>query len=153
MRILVTGGAGYVGSHCLRRLLAAGHECVVYDNLSRGHSEAIPAGLLVEGELSDEAKLTALVRDRKVDAVMHFAALALVGESVEKPELYYRNNVLGSICLLDAMRQTGVHKIVFSSTTAIYGTPEKMPIAETAPQRPINPYGFSKLVVERMLDD
>lgn len=153
MRILVTGGAGYVGSHCLRRLLAAGHECVVYDNLSRGHREAVPAGLLVEGELSDEAKLTALLRDRKIDAVMHFAALALVGESVEKPELYYRNNVLGSICLLEAMRQTGVRKIVFSSTTATYGTPEKMPIAETTPQQPINPYGFSKLVIERMLDD
>src|SRR5437763_7476144 len=153
MRILVTGGAGYVGSHCLRRLLAAGHECVVYDNLCRGHREAVPPGLPVEGDLTDEAKLTALLRDRKIDAVMHFAALALVGESVEKPELYYRNNVVGSSHLLEAMRQAGVHKIVFSSTTATYGTPEKMPIAETTPQQPINPYGFSKLVVERMLDD
>jgi len=153
MRILVTGGAGYVGSHCLRRLLVAGHECVVYDNLSRGHREAVPAGLLVEGDLNDEAKLTSLLRERKIHAVMHFAALALVGESVEKPELYYRNNVLGSICLLEAMRQAGVRRIVFSSTTATYGTPEKMPIAESTPQQPINPYGFSKLVVERMLDD
>jgi UDP-glucose 4-epimerase len=153
MRILVTGGAGYVGSHCLRRLLAAGHDCVVYDNVSRGHREAVPGGLLIEGDLTDEAKLTALLKDRRTDAVMHFAALALVGESVEKPELYYHNNVLGSFHLLEAMRQAGVRKIVFSSTTAIYGTPEKMPIAETTPQQPINPYGFSKLVVERMLDD
>ena len=121
--------------------------------VSRGHCGAVPAGLLVEGDLADEAKLTALFRERKIDAVMHFAALALVGESVEKPELYYRNNVLGSFHLLEAMRQAGVRKIVFSSTTATYGTPEKMPIAETTPQQPINPYGFSKLVVERMLDD
>src|SRR5262245_33907589 len=153
MRILVTGGAGYVGSHCLLQLLEAGHECVVYDNLSRGHRAAVPSGLLVEGDLNDEAKLTALLRDRRIDAVMHFAALALVGESVEQPELYYRNNVVGSFHLLEAMRQAGVSKIVFSSTTATYGTPEKMPIAETTPQLPINPYGFSKLAVERMLDD
>ncbi len=153
MRILVTGGAGYVGSHCLRRLIAAGHECVVYDNLSRGHRAAVPAGLLVEGDLNDETKLTGLLKDRKIGAVMHFAALALVGESVEQPDLYYGNNVLGSFHLLEAMRQAGVRKIVFSSTTATYGTPEKMPIAETTPQQPINPYGFSKLVVERMLDD
>lgn len=153
MRILVTGGAGYVGSHCLRRLLAAGHEAVVYDNLWQGHREAVPAGLLVEGDLNDEVKLTALLRDRKIEAVMHFAALALVGESVQKPELYYRNNVAGSFHLLEAMRQSGVRRIVFSSTTATYGTPEKMPIAEATPQQPINPYGFSKLAVERMLDD
>lgn len=153
MRILVTGGAGYVGSHCLRALLAAGHEPVVYDNLSRGHRGAVLAGLLVEGDLRDEAKLTALMQERKIEAVMHFAAFALVGESVEQPELYYANNVLASFHLLEAMRKSGVTKIVFSSTTATYGTPEKMPIAETTPQAPINPYGFSKLVVEHMLDD
>jgi len=153
MRILVTGGAGYVGSHCLRRLLSAGHEAVVYDNLRQGHRQAVPSGLLVEGDLADEAKLTDLLKGRKIDAVMHFAALALVGESVEKPDLYYRNNVVGSFHLLEAMRQAGVGKIVFSSTTAIFGAPEKMPIAETTPQQPINPYGFSKLAVERMLDD
>src|SRR5439155_19240908 len=112
MRILVTGGAGYVGSHCLRRLLAAGLECVVFDNLCRGHREAVPAGLLVEGDLTDEAKLTALLRDRKIDGVMHFGALALVGGSVEKPELYYRNNVLGSFHLVEAIRQAGVRTIV-----------------------------------------
>jgi UDP-glucose 4-epimerase len=153
MRILVTGGAGYVGSHCLRRLLKSGHEVVVYDNLYQGHAAAVPPGLLVQGDLSDQPKLAALMEDRRIDAVMHFAALALVGESVQKPELYYRNNVLGSFHLLDAMRETGVRKIVFSSTTATYGTPERMPIAETTPQQPINPYGFSKLVVERMLED
>ena len=153
MRVLVTGGAGYVGSHCLRRLLAAGHDAVVYDNLYQGHREAVPTGLLVEGDRADETKLAGLMKDRKIDAVMHFAALALVGESVQRPDLYYRNNVLGSFHLLEAMRQTGVTRIVFSSTTATYGTPEKMPIAETTPQQPINPYGFSKLVVERMLDD
>jgi UDP-glucose 4-epimerase len=153
MRILVTGGAGYVGSHCLRRLLAAGHEAVVYDNLWQGHREAVPEGLLVEGDLNDEAKLTALLKDRQIEAVMHFAALALVGESVQKPDLYYRNNVAGTFHLLEAMRQAGVWRIVFSSTTATYGTPEKMPIAETTLQQPINPYGFSKLIVERMMDD
>jgi UDP-glucose 4-epimerase len=153
MRILVTGGAGYVGSHCLRRLLAAGHEAVVYDNLYQGHAAAVPPGLLVQGDLADQTKLTALLKERRIDAAMHFAALALVGESVQKPELYYRNNVLGSFHLLEALREAGVRKIVFSSTTATYGTPEKMPIAETTPQQPINPYGFSKLVVERMLDD
>src|SRR5438874_8044938 len=153
MRILVTGGAGYVGSHCLRRLLAAGHEAMVYDNLWQGHRQAVPPGLLVEGDLNDEPKLTAVLRDRKIDAVMHFAALALVGQSVHEPALYYRNNVLGSFHLLEAMRQTGVWRIVLSSTTATYGTPEKMPIAENTPQQPINPYGFSKLVVERILDD
>jgi UDP-glucose 4-epimerase len=153
MRVLVTGGAGYVGSHCLRRLLAAGYEVVVYDNLYQGHAAAVPKGLLVEGDLADEAKLAALLTERKIEAVMHFAALALVGESVQKPDLYYRNNVLGSFHLLEAMRRAGVTRIVFSSTTATYGTPEKMPIAESTPQQPINPYGFSKLVVERMLDD
>src|SRR5688572_7045497 len=153
MRILVTGGAGYVGSHCLRRQLDEGHEAVVYDNLWQGHRQAVPPGLLVEGDLNDEAKLAALLNDRKIDAVMHFAALALVGESVQKPDLYYRNNVAGSFHLLEAMRQAGVWRIVFSSTTATYGTPENMPIAETTPQQPINPYGFSKLVVEHMLDD
>jgi UDP-glucose 4-epimerase len=153
MRVLVTGGAGYVGSHCLRRLLDEGHEAVVYDSLWQGHPQAVPEGLLVEGDLTDEAKLTALLKDRRIDAVMHFAALALVGESANKPDLYYRNNVVGSFHLLEAMRASGVRKIVISSTTATYGTPEKMPIAETTPQQPINPYGFSKLVVERMLDD
>lgn len=153
MRILVTGGAGYVGSITVRRLLAAGHEVIVYDNLSRGHAEAVPPGLLVVGDLTDEERLADLMRERQVEAVMHFAALALVGESVQHPERYYRNNVVGSFHLLEAMRRSGVGRIVFSSTTATYGTPEQMPIAEETSQNPINPYGFSKLVVERMLAD
>jgi UDP-glucose 4-epimerase len=153
MRILVTGGAGYVGSHCVRELLAAGHDVTVYDNLSRGHAAAVPSGLLVEGDLSDERRIASTLKERRIDAVMHFAAFALVGESVAEPHLYYGNNVLGSFHLIEAMRTTGVKKLVLSSTTATYGTPEKMPIAETTPQQPINPYGFSKLVVERMLDD
>jgi UDP-glucose 4-epimerase len=153
MRILVTGGAGYVGSHCVRHLLRAGHEVTVYDNLTAGHKQAVPEGMLVVGDLADQNALRGLLSQRKIEAVMHFAALALVGESVEKPELYYRNNVLGSFYLLEAMRESGIRKIVFSSTTATYGAPQHSPIAETTSQQPINPYGFSKLAVERMLAD
>lgn len=153
MNILVTGGAGYVGSHAVKKLLAAGHKPWVYDNLSRGHRGAVPAELLIEGELADGAKLQAVLREKQIEAVMHFAAFALVGESVERPDMYYRNNVVASLSLLNAMQAAGVRKIVFSSTTATYGAPERMPIAETTPQLPINPYGFSKLVVERALDD
>lgn len=153
MKILVTGGAGYVGSHCVKHLEAAGHEAWVYDNLSRGHAQAVPAERLVVGDLAEEGRLAELLREKRIDAVMHFAALSLVGESVEQPHLYYANNVAGSYHLLEAMRQAGVRKIVFSSSTATYGAPEKSPIAESTPQQPINPYGFSKLVVERMLDD
>ncbi len=153
MKILVTGGAGYVGSHCVRRLIEAGHEVWVYDNLSRGHAAAVPSGKLIVGDLAEQDRLAELLREKRIEAVMHFAAFALVGESVEQPQLYYGNNVIGSFHLLEAMRRAGVKRIVFSSTTATYGTPERMPIAETTPQQPINPYGFSKLVIERILDD
>lgn len=153
MRVLVTGGAGYIGSHCVPHLLRAGCHVVVYDSLFRGHQEAVPAGLLVTGELTDQARMEALLRERQIDAVLHLAALALVGESVAQPHLYYANNVVGSFHLLEAMRAAGVRRIVLSSTTATYGNPDQMPIAETTLQQPINPYGFSKLVVERMLDD
>jgi UDP-glucose 4-epimerase len=153
MNILVTGGAGYVGSHAVRLLAGRGHEVWVYDNLSRGHRAAVPAGRLITGDLADQPHLTRVLQSNGIAAVMHFAALALVGESVTDPALYYGNNVVGSFHLLEAMRKAGVHKLVFSSTTATYGTPEKMPIAETTLQQPINPYGFSKLAVERMLDD
>jgi UDP-glucose 4-epimerase len=153
VNILVTGGAGYVGSHAGRWLTRAGHEIWVYDNLSRGHREAVPAGRLIEGELADTAKLAGIMISKHIDAVMHFAAFALVGESVSDPALYYRNNVLGSLSLLEAMRASGVRRIVFSSTTATYGEPEKMPIREDFPQKPINPYGFSKLAVEHALTD
>jgi UDP-glucose 4-epimerase len=153
MRILVTGGAGYIGSHCVRRLLEAGHEPWVYDNLSRGHAAAVPSGRLIVGDLFDQQKLAKVLQDGQIDAVMHFAALALVGESAQQPHLYYGNNVAGSYSLLEAMRRTGVSRIVFSSTTATYGAPAQMPIAESTPQHPINPYGFTKLAIERMLDD
>ncbi|MCP4942631.1 MAG: UDP-glucose 4-epimerase GalE [Planctomycetaceae bacterium] len=153
MNILVVGGAGYIGSHAVRFLLAAGHQVTVYDNLSRGHREAVPDGLLVEGELTDRSKLVSLLRERQIDAVMHFAAFALVNESVNEPSVYYRNNVIAALELLDAMKEAGVRKIVFSSTTATYGEPDTMPISEETPQQPINPYGFTKLVIEHALAD
>lgn len=153
MNVLVTGGAGYVGSHAVRLLELAGHEVWIYDNLSRGHRQAVPPGRLIEGELSDQRKLTDALQSRRIDAVMHFAALALVGESVADPAMYYQNNVGGGLSLLAAMRAAGVSKIVFSSTTATYGVPERVPIGEDEKQQPINPYGFTKLVFERVLED
>ncbi len=153
MKILVTGGAGYVGSFAVRHLLEAGHEVVVYDNLVYGHRRAVPEGRLIEGDLLDTAGIEAVLRQRRIEAVMHFAAFAYVGESVTDPAKYYRNNVVGTLSLMDAMRAAGVERIVFSSTCATYGEPETMPIRETTPQRPINPYGFTKLVIERALED
>lgn len=153
MRILVTGGAGYIGSHAVRYLLRAGHEVWAYDNLVTGHRQSVPDGLLIVGDLHEGDKLRAVLREHLIDAVMHFAAFALVGESVADPAKYYRNNVVASLSLLEAMRLEGVQRIVFSSTTATYGAPERIPIREDEPQRPINPYGFAKLVVERALSD
>jgi len=153
VRILVTGGAGYIGSHAARLLARAGYEVWVYDNLSRGHRPAALAGRLIEGEVADRAKLEAVLREQRIDAVMHFAAFALVGESMSEPHKYYQNNVVASLALLEAMRAAGVAKIVFSSTTATYGVPDEIPITEETPQRPINPYGFSKLVIEHALAD
>lgn len=153
MRVLVVGGAGYIGSHAVRLLIQSGHEVWVYDNLSTGHRAAVPQGLLIEGELLDGARLKSALAGNRIDAVMHFAACALVGESVENPAKYYQNNVAGTLTLLDAMRATDVRRMVFSSTTATYGAPERMPISEDTPQQPINPYGFTKLVIERALDD
>ena len=153
MKVLVVGGAGYVGSHTVRLLLAQGHEVWVYDNLSLGHRESVPAGRLIEGNLTDRALLMQVMRDKEIEAVMHFAAYALVGESVQHPAMYYQNNVIATFELLEAMRAVGVWRFVFSSTTATYGQPEKMPISEDTPQNPINPYGFTKLVVERAMAD
>lgn len=153
MKVLVVGGAGYVGSHTVRLLLAQGHEVWVYDNLSLGHRESVPAGRLIEGNLTDRALLMQVMRDKEIEAVMHFAAYALVGESVQHPAMYYQNNVIATFELLEAMRAVGVWRFVFSSTTATYGQPDKMPISEDTPQNPINPYGFTKLVVERALAD
>jgi UDP-arabinose 4-epimerase len=150
-KILVTGGAGYVGSHACKALAAAGHVPVVYDNLSRGHREAVRWGPLIEGDLHDAERLAAALRDHRVDAVMHFAAFAYVGESVGEPHKYYRNNVRGTLALLDALREAGVKRIVFSSTCAVYGVPDTVPIRETTAKAPLNPYGETKLAVERAL--
>jgi UDP-glucose 4-epimerase len=153
MKILVIGGAGYVGSHTVRLLMAAGHEVWIYDNVSRGHRESVPPGRLIEGELSDRMFLINIFRDYEIDAVVHFAAFALVNESVQHPAIYYQNNVAATLELLEAMRAAGVWRIVFSSTTATYGEPDIIPIAETTLQQPINPYGFTKLVIEHALTD
>lgn len=153
MRILVIGGAGYVGSHTVRLLTRNGYEVWVYDNLCKGHSEAVPEGRLIVGELGDRKKLASVFAEHKIEAVMHFAAFALVGESVSHPAIYYQNNVTATLDLLEAMRNAGVWRIVFSSTTATYGQPEKMPITESTLQLPINPYGFTKLVIEHALTD
>jgi UDP-glucose 4-epimerase len=151
MKILVTGGAGYVGSVSARVLMAAGHQVVVLDDLGRGHREAVPAGAeLVECNLLDADSLNAALSGG-FDGVLHCAAFALVGESVSSPELYWRNNITGSLNLLDAMRRNEVQSLVFSSTCAVYGEPEVVPIAEDCPTRPVNPYGESKLAVDRMI--
>jgi UDP-glucose-4-epimerase GalE len=153
MNILVTGGAGYVGSHAARLLARAGHEVWIYDNLSRGHRAAALSGRLIEGELADRERVADVLRQHRVEAVMHFAAFALVGESVADPALYYENNVVAALSLLAAMRAVDLRKFIFSSTTATYGEPAKMPITEDFPPQPINPYGFTKLVVEHALAD
>jgi UDP-glucose 4-epimerase len=152
MKILVTGGAGYIGSVSTELLLDEGHEVVVFDNFERGHREAVDErASVVEGDLRDDDHIRAAMLSAKPDAVMHFAAYALVGESMERPEVYFRNNVRGGINLADAMLEAGVRKIVFSSTCATYGQPEKMPMTEDMPQKPTNPYGESKLMYERIL--
>ena len=149
--VLVTGGAGYIGSHACKRLAQAGYRPVAYDSLVRGHREAVRWGPFVEADLADTERLADAIKRFNVSAVMHFAAFAYVGESMANPELYFRNNVGNSIRLLEAMRGAGARHIVFSSTAAVYGIPERMPIAESMPPRPVNPYGESKLMVERML--
>jgi len=151
MRILVTGGAGYVGSHCAKLLTKAGHDVVVLDNLARGHREAVQFGPFIEADLRDKDAVQTALEQHPVDAVIHFAALAAVGESMASPELYFENNVHGTLNLLEAMRHQGIDKIVFSSTCATYGIPEEVPILETTPQNPVSPYGETKLMVEQML--
>lgn len=153
MKVLVCGGAGYIGSHMVRHLLAEKHDVVVFDNLSTGHRESIGEATLVEGDLSDTGALQALFAAHRIDAVMHFCALSLVGVSVKEPYLYYQNNVAGTLNLLQAMRVASVDKLVFSSTAAVFGNPECELIDEDHPTRPINPYGASKLMVERILAD
>lgn len=163
MNVLVTGGAGYIGSHCALRLAEEGHRVTVVDNLVRGHRAAVDAlkaacggGVrFVEADLADTRALASALRESRSDAVIHFAALTYVGESMERPLDYFHANVAGGISLLRAMRETGVRRIVFSSTAATYGEPgpESIPIREDTPQRPINPYGASKLAFEKVLRD
>lgn len=151
--VLVTGGAGYIGSHACKALARAGYAPVAFDNLSYGHQWAVKWGPLVIGDILDRASLDAAIDRYRPSAVMHFAACAYVGESVSDPGKYFRNNVCGSLNIIEAMRDHGIRSIVFSSTCATYGVPESLPITEETAQRPINPYGASKLMVERMLQD
>lgn len=151
MNVLVTGGAGYVGSHASKALAMAGHLPVCYDNLSRGHRWAVQWGPLVEGDLRDRALLRSAMREHSIQAVLHFAAFAYVGESMAEPGLYFDNNFGGTAALLEAMRLERVPMLIFSSTCATYGYPESVPIHEGAPQRPVNPYGESKLFAEKAI--
>jgi len=151
--VLVVGGAGYIGSHMVKELLGAGFDVTTLDNLVTGHRDAVTGGNFIQGDLSDQKLLDRLFSEQAVDAVMHFAAYSLVGESVEKPIDYYRNNFSGTLSLLDAMLRHGVRRFIFSSTAAVYGEPESVPISETHPCAPTNPYGAGKLAVERLISD
>jgi UDP-glucose 4-epimerase len=153
MRILVTGGAGYIGSHSVKLFLDRGHEVWVYDNLSMGHRAAVPADRLIVGDLNENHKLDHLFVTQRIEAVVHFAAYAFVGESVTNPGKYYQNNLVNTLNLMECMRRNGVKKIVFSSTCATYGIPQAVPITEEELQQPINPYGNGKLAVEWALAD
>ncbi len=153
MRVLLSGGAGYVGSHSAAMLQRQGHDIWVYDNLSEGHAGAVAEGRLIKGDLMDREKLTAVFREHQIEAVMHFAASCYVGISVTDPAPYYQNNIVGTLSLLDAMRDADVGRIVFSSTCATYGIPDVVPITESEKQAPINPYGFTKLAIEHALAD
>lgn len=154
MGILVTGGAGYIGSVVVEDLVAKGEKVSVIDNLSRGHREAVSNGArFYEGDIGDQDLIREICRENAIKAVMHFSAFAYVGESVEKPWMYYQNNTMQTMCLLDAMLEAGVKQFVFSSTCATYGEPQYVPIDEKHPQQPANPYGWSKLFVEQILKD
>ena len=151
--VLVTGGAGYIGAHACKALARAGYTPITYDNMVYGHRSAVKWGPLEEGDITDSVRLEAVMRKYNPKAVMHFAAYAYVGESVEKPSKYYHNNVAGTLTLLDSMRSCSIDKIIFSSTCATYGMPEQIPIPEDHLQNPINPYGRSKLMIEWILKD
>lgn len=153
MNILVTGGAGYIGSHACKALAQAGYTPISYDNLDTGHDWAVQWGPLERGDIADRTRLDSVIMKYRPSAVMHFAAHAYVGESVQNPGKYYRNNVAGTLTLLEALRDHEIDKFIFSSTCSIYGNPETVPICEEHSQRPINPYGSSKMMVEAMLRD
>ncbi len=151
-RVVVTGGAGYIGSHAVRALVDAGHDVAVLDDLSAGHEQAVPSGVpLVRARIHDRDAVRQLLVDHRADAVMHFAAWLAVGESVQKPLDYFQNNVTGTLAVLEAMRDAGVARFIFSSTCAVYGEPASVPIVETLEKKPINAYGESKLTIERVL--
>ncbi len=153
MKVFVTGGAGYIGSHVVKALGEKGYEILVYDNLSTGHEEAVLYGKLVKGDLANKEFFSKTLQEFKPDAVMHFAASIEVAESVRNPLKYYRNNTANTLNLLEAMQELGINKFIFSSTAAVYGNPEKIPVKENAPINPINPYGQSKAFVEKILKD
>jgi len=154
LTVLVTGGAGYIGSHTVRELLKTGQKVAVYDNLSTGHVWAVPKDVpLIRADIADRLALTEVLRNYEVEAVVHFAASSLVGESMTQPAKYYRNNVAGTLSLLETMQECGVKRMVFSSTAAVYGEPEAWPITEEMPLAPTNVYGRTKLVIEGMLKD
>lgn len=154
MKVLVTGGAGYIGSHFVKLLTNNGHEAIVVDNLSRGHREAVPKSIpFEEVDVLDFPAISNVLRKYLPEAVVHFAAFAYVGESVENPSMYYTNNVVGSLKLIKACVEFGINKFVFSSTCSLYGNPEKIPISESEPVKPINPYANTKLMIETILKD
>lgn len=153
MRILVTGGAGYIGSHAVRLFLDRGHDVTILDNLVYGHRAAVPAERLVVADLNETARLDQLLLEKRIEAIVHFAAWTYVGESVLEPAKYWQNNLVNTLHLLEAARRHRISRFVFSSTAATFGMPEAMPITEETPQRPINPYGQSKLAVEKALAD
>jgi len=153
MKILVTGGAGYIGSHVVKALGEKGHKILVYDNLSTGHPWAVLYGELAVGDLADPKRLGEVMAGFLPEAVIHFAASIQVEESVRKPLAYYRNNVVNSLNLLEAMQACGVHRLIYSSSAAVYGNPETSPVDETAPMKPINPYGATKMIMEQVLGD
>ena len=152
-RILVVGGAGYIGSHMMKALARAGHEPVAFDNLSTGHADAVIYGELVEGDLANREEVADVIKQGRFDGVMHFASNIEVGESVSNPRKYYTNNVLNTLNLAHAMMDQGLNNLIFSSTAAVYGTPEYTPVDEEHPRRPINPYGHSKHIIETVLED
>lgn len=153
MAIFVTGGAGYIGSHTVKELIKKGYETIVYDNLSEGHREAVGNAELIAGDLSDTILLSKTFETHKIDAVIHFASSCYVGESMQRPDKYYKNNIINGYNLLECMREHSVKNIIFSSSCATYGIPDAIPITETTQQKPINTYGLTKLIFERMLGD
>ena len=152
MNILVTGGAGYIGSHTIKELVKANHHAVILDNLSKGHREAVLKAKFIHGDTGNKKLLAELLKSEKIEAVIHFAASSLVGESMTKPAEYYRNNLVNGLCILDAMCEAKVESIVFSSTAAVYGEPVEIPIREDNPTRPTNTYGATKLALESAMN-